>query len=105
MRFWLSWIERSPDFRPMRCPPNGAVLAWWRSGSGDGFSASVALAEAPTEAKAWAAIAKDWPAKRREKRFCDEVADDWRPPGDRFPLKGWAAERVAAGRKALEAQP
>lgn len=101
MRFWLSWKERSPDYRPLTDPPNEAVLGWWKSGeAGDGSYATLcACVEAPDEEAAQAAVLKSWPPYKKklvEWRFCEPVADDF-TPGDRFPIEsGWSKKRFAA---------
>jgi hypothetical protein len=96
MRFWLSWNETSHDYRPVRSPPNPAVLGWWCSGeAGDGsYFTLVAWVEAKNEKGAKAAIQKDWPLRGREWRFVEEREPDWLP-GDRFPLSDWSKKRIA----------
>lgn len=93
-RFWMSWEERSKDYRPLKSPPNKAVLGWWCSGyAGDGsHSMLVAWVEAKNERDAKKAIAQDWPGKRTW-RFIETREPDWRP-SDRFPLADWTKERV-----------
>lgn len=98
-RWWIRWLEYdSPaDSRPITCPPNDAILAWWETGiaGDDSHVTMVAFVQAKTEAAAKKAIAKDWPGKRRRWSFVNEVDDmAWRP-GDRFPLQQWSLERLA----------
>lgn len=96
MRFWISWEERSEDYRPLTDPPEAAIIGWWCSGkAGDGsFSTICAWVEADSEEAAQSTIVRDWPGDDRVWRFVNAVADDWRP-GDRFPLSDWSKKRAA----------
>lgn len=103
-RFWLSWEERSKDYRPISDPPSRPILAWWCSGhaADESHSTLVALVEAPSENAAKLAVLESWPLQpaefSRSWRFCNEVDFAWRP-GDRFPIeKGWSRERVEGHR-------
>lgn len=102
--FWLSWEEKSKDYRPTTDPPARAVLAWWCSGRAvdESHSTLVALVEAASENAAKLAVLESWPLQPtewlRSWRFCEERPFDWRP-GDRFPIdKGWQHERVEGRR-------
>ena len=33
MRFWMSWIVKEEDYRPLTFPPNEAILGWWNTGT------------------------------------------------------------------------
>jgi hypothetical protein len=98
-RFWVSWEEKSLDFRPLREPPGPDVLDWWFRGSaGDNsHSTLVAWVEAQDEDAAKAAVQEDWPGTDRTWRFCREVEADWRP-GTRFPLSDECRARLGASR-------
>lgn len=102
--WWVSWDEVSEDYRPLHDPPAAPVLGWWCSGAAmsGAYSTLVALVEAPHPEDAMLAVQADWPGKHRRWRFCEEWPIGKRP-GDRFPLNGWALERVAASEK--RAQP
>ena len=97
MRFWLSWHQPTPDYRPLAYPPNAAILGWWCSGSiADENNVAIlcALVAAPNEGAAKAAVHVDWPEAERW-RFCDAVDDAWRP-GTRFLLAPWMRQRMKA---------
>ena len=94
-RYWMSWEERSQDYRPIRFPPGPKILGWWCSGeAGDGsYHTIVAVVEADDP---WDEVEKDWPGAQDNERFCGTVADDY-VPGDRFPLDSeWMVERFGA---------
>jgi hypothetical protein len=93
-RFWLSWIQPTPDYRPVMDPPNDAVLGWWCTGFDSNDSAILcAGVQASTPSAAKKAIAMDWPeAEIAVWRFCDVIEPPFKL-SDRFPLKGWAKER------------
>jgi len=90
MRFWVSWVQRTDDYRPLGYPPKG-LLGWWCSGYDCDDNATLcALLDADTEDAAKAAIAKEWPETEGiEWRFWNVVADDYFP-GNRFPLPDWS---------------
>lgn len=94
--FWVSWEEKSEDYRPLSDPPNQAIIGWWKSGeAGDGsYATIVAWVKAEDEASAKAAVVKDWPGDRVW-RFCNPCKHGF-TPGDRFPLKGWEKKRAEA---------
>jgi len=97
MKWWLSWVQPTEDYRPLSYPPHSSVLGWWCSGyDADDFATLCACVEAKSEQSAKAAINIDWP-ERKKWRFCEAKPDDF-TPGDRFPLKGWAKERFEAPR-------
>lgn len=95
-RWWVSWWEKSEDYRPMHFPPNLNVLGWWcsgeRRGGGKTREASIcAVVEADSEKMAKAAINRDWPGDKKW-RFCTEKTPDYQP-SDRFPLQEWMRVR------------
>jgi hypothetical protein len=98
MRFWISWKEYAPDNRPLTDPPSEAILGWWESGAGDGFTTLCAVVEAGTEWEARKQVLKNWPAEGPPRstrwRFIEPKPDGW-TPGDRFPIKpgSWSAKR------------
>lgn len=100
-RWWVSWNEYSPDYRPIHDPPRAAVLAWWCSGSAgdDSHFTLCAVVEAVDEEKAKNAIINDWPPLRPDVndiwRFCEEKPASWLP-GDRFPVEpgSWEEKRL-----------
>lgn len=66
-RWWLSWYQPGPDYRPLTYPPNEQILGWWCTGQGGPVAGSdvdlftlCALVEAKTEAAAWKAVRKDF---------------------------------------------
>jgi len=103
-RFWVSWIQRTPDHRPLTFPPHEAILGWWCSGyDSDGKAVLCAAVQAEDPTAACAAIFKDWPeaAEVRDNgwRFFEhDMGDDW-IPGDRFPLSGWMKKRFGVAAK------
>ena len=98
-RFWCSWHQPTADFRPLRDPPNDAVLGWWCSGErGDGVAILCALVRANSAGEVERAIEGDWP-EATEWRFVEERTANWLP-GDRFPLRDWMLQRISEMRKA-----
>ena len=92
-RFWISWIQKTEDERPLSFPPNPAILGWWCSGyDGLGNPILCAAVQASDQDEAERAIGIDWPENERSSRFFEERATDW-IPGDRFPLSDWMKER------------
>jgi hypothetical protein len=102
-RYWVSWTQRTEDFRPLSYPPNESILGWWCSGSdGDGNAVLCAVVAAAEDSDVCSAIFKDWPEAKDEimnnnwRIFCEKKVD-WKP-GDRFPInKTWMAERFVTG--------
>ncbi|HXJ14100.1 MAG TPA: hypothetical protein VNH19_17630 [Candidatus Limnocylindrales bacterium] len=94
-RFWLSWVQPTEDYRPLKDPPNEAIIGWWCSGSdSDDHATLCAVVDAKNESAAKKSVQMDWP-EATSWRFCDAVARDYQP-GDRFPVSGWSKERFAA---------
>lgn len=95
-RWWLSWYQQTLDPRPLTCPPNKAVLGWWRTGqrASDEAWTLCALVLADGEDRAKAAVVSDWP-EAAEWRFCDPHDANW-SPGDRFPASAWMRARLEA---------
>lgn len=93
-RFWVSWIEKGTDFRPVTFPPRLPILGWWCSGyDGDDNAIICAAVEAESHAAAESGIRQDWPGAGLEGwRFFGEQRPNW-TPGDRFPLEDWMKER------------
>lgn len=81
-RYWISWEEPEGDYRPIAFP----APEWWCTGYGKGFSTICALVEASSKDAAQQLVSQLW--KPRAWRFVNEVAPDWRPPEDRFPIGG-----------------
>lgn len=97
--FWLSWPQRTEDFRPLTDPPDVRVIGWWCSGYDANDTAILcALVTAANIGEAKAAILVSWPeapSKRQAWRIEEERPSDWLP-GDRFPLNGWMKKRAMA---------
>jgi len=100
MRYWVSWIQKTEDYRPLTFPPNRRILGWWCSGydyEGDNEYATICtLIEADCIAEATASVLIDWPESIEsgdDFRFFEEKSDDWLP-GDRFPFSDWMNERL-----------
>lgn len=98
-RFWISWIQRTPDHRPVTYPPNDAILGWWCSGyDSDDNAVICAAVQADDPGRASAAIFEDWPEAAEDMRangwrfFEHDKGSDWMP-GDRFPLADWMKAR------------
>ncbi len=93
MRFWVSWEEKTPDYRPLKDPPNTQVLGWWKSGeAGDGSHATICAWVAADDVEdAKAAVLEDWPGQHVW-RFVNSVENHW-TPGPRFPLSDWSTKR------------
>ena len=96
--FWLSWYQPTEDYRPLKFPPNEAVLGWWCSGERCSGGAATLVAEvlAVDEAEAKAVVVKDWP-EAREWRFCKESATPH--SSDRFPPSDWMTPRYEAAKE------
>lgn len=99
MRFWISWIQKTDDHRPLNYPPNEAILGWWCSGyDGDDNAVLCAAVEASEAMYACAAIFKEWPEAKDSmvangwRFFEHDKGDAWKP-GDRFPLSDWMVPR------------
>lgn len=92
----MSWRVREEDYRPLRDPPNDAILAWWCTGFSEVDSTLCGVVQADNEGAAMAAVLVDWPGSPC--RFIQLRADDWVPISDRFPVTfDWARERLNAG--------
>lgn len=105
MRFWISWIQRTADYRPLTFPPNAAILGYWCSGyDGDDYAVMCAAVDAEDATKACIAIFEDWPEAKDDmlangwRLFQHDKDDDWRP-SDRFPLSDWMEERFNEHRR------
>lgn len=96
MFYWLSWYQPTEDYRPLKDPPNPAILGWWCSGErADGAATLCACVIGENESHARNAVRIDWP-EAQEWRFCKPVEEiGWRP-SDRFPLVDWMRVRFAA---------
>lgn len=92
-RFWISWYEHADDYRPRTWPLPEAVPAYWCSGEAPGAFTVCAIVDAPTEDAAQEIIGAHWNPGPLQLRFCQEVDQGWRPPGDRFPWPAWAEGR------------
>ena len=97
-RYWISWIFKGADHRPIEYPPPTPIAAWWCSGSdANGDSVLCAIVHAESETRAQGAIKSAWLDANSEIttwRFCEERAADWLP-NDRFPISSdWAKERL-----------
>lgn len=93
MRFWISWVQKTEDYRPINYPPNSAILGWWKSGIDSNDRAILcACVEAESQDAAEKALCIEWPENERSSRFFDQVADDYQP-GDRFPQSDWMKPR------------
>lgn len=97
MRFWISWWQPTADYRPLRDPPNAAILGWWETGQrwAGAEHSIVALVSAPHEADAHAAVKLDWP-EATGWRFCEARSESWRP-GHRFPFDEWMRACIDGG--------
>lgn len=91
-RYWISWYEKSEDYRPLNFPPNNSVKGWWKSGESDDASILCAVVDAENEDKVWESIEIDWPGSRQI-RFCEIRKSDYKP-GDRFPVSDWMKDRL-----------
>lgn len=99
-RYWISWVQRTEDFRPLHYPPNEAILGWWCSGYDSDDNAILCAAVDAVEASdACVAIFEEWPEAKDDmaengwRIFQHDKGDNW-TPGDRFPIdKPWMAER------------
>jgi len=93
MRFWVSWYDAEEDYRPLHDPPGPGILGWWCSGEtceDPPRATLVVFIDAPSEAKARAALKREWPeTANAEFRFFEEQPESFRP-GDRFPLPDWS---------------
>lgn len=98
-RFWVSWYQPGPDYRPEKWPMDPAFIGYWCSGSGedkdgnDNFSLC-ALIDGESEEAVRANIAAHWKEyPDAEERFFNEVAAD-HLPNDRFPLPDWSPAKA-----------
>ena len=100
-RYWISWIQRTEDYRPLTSPPNVAILGWWCSGfDGDDNAVICATVQAIDPSAAALAVFSDWPEAEVEVakngwRFFEPREPGW-IPSDRFALSEWERERFAA---------
>lgn len=94
LRFWISWVQRTDDYRSFTFPPKESILGWWCSGyDADEKAILCAVVEAKSVAAAWLAVHAEWPeAERSNARFCEVKSSDF-VPGDRFPLSDWMKAR------------
>jgi hypothetical protein len=94
-RYWVSWFELSPDYRPLTDPPSLSILGWWCSGESEEGWSLVAWVEAVDDVAAKQAVRENWPPENEGGptwRFCHPRAD---VPSGRFPLSDWM--RIRAG--------
>lgn len=98
--WWLSWVQPTPDYRPLTDPPNEAILGWWCTGfDSEDHAILCAAVIGKTEAAAKKLVAKDWPESRSASwRFCQLL--DSLELSDRFLLSEWAKERFERERGA-----
>lgn len=103
MRFWISWVQKTEDPRPINYPPNEAILGWWQSGyDQNDWPTLCACVDAESASAASCALIEEWPELEAEImadgfhwRFYEHnKGDDWRP-GNRFPLADWMVPRFA----------
>jgi len=94
MKYWISWVQTSEDYRPLTAPPNGGIWGWWCSGeTGEGDAILCAWVQADSKEEAEDVIYQDWPeAKEVEWRFFNSKPIGWKP-SDRFPLSKWMRNR------------
>lgn len=91
--FWISWYQRTSDYRPLSFPPNQRVLGWWKTGEvSDNSFTLVSLVKAKSEDDAKMSILIDWPEAKDNWRFCDEKENT--SLSDRFQLSDWMEERI-----------
>lgn len=95
MHFWISWHQPTEDYRPLRYPPNEAVLGWWCSGQADQGATLCAMVEAENANRAEAVVLADWP-EAEGWRFCEPKTD--LTLSDRFPLSDWMEPRFEAAK-------
>lgn len=86
--FWISW------YSPPELGDFELVSPWWISGerlSDDALTICAAVrAEDEAGAEALIMAAYDKKPQSLEWRFCEELADDWKPgASDRFPAADW----------------
>lgn len=95
-RFWISWYQKTEDYRPLVYPPQKGIIGWWCSGTrlSDGSSTLVALVEVENEDNIPELLKPHWKDEERSDfRFVEEVDMDWKP-NNRFPLSDWMKERI-----------
>ena len=91
--FWISWYQRTNDYRPLSFPPNQRVLGWWKTGDvSDNSFTLVSLVKAKSEDDAKMSILIDWPEAKDNWRFCEERENI--SLSDRFQLSDWMEERI-----------
>ena len=90
--YWMSWYQKTEDYRPLSYPPNKKILGWWITGyrGVDDVPVLCAMVAAKNENDAKTELQKDWP-EDKEWRFI-EVKDNC-DLNDRFPLHDWMRER------------
>lgn len=87
MRYWVSWVQPTEDFRPMMWPLPSNMDYWCSGYDSDGMPILCALIDAESDVRAREQIAAYWPETTGVNwRTWDEKPDDW-TPGDRFPLE------------------
>lgn len=104
-RYWISWIQKTHDFRPLTDPPTTPVLGWWCSGYVDcdgmegihlGNAVLCAAVTAKNKKAAMKIVHENWAEEESdigEIRFCSEQSNNW-TPGNRFPITDdWSKQR------------
>lgn len=97
-RFWVSWLQKTKDFRPLTHPPNKQIIGWWCKGYDSEDNAILyAVVEGMDEEDVRQAVLKDWPERNNWRRF-EKVARNY-TPSERFPIsKFWMKKRFDAKR-------
>jgi hypothetical protein len=86
-RFWVSWVQPTDDYRPVK-HPLPAHLHYWCSGfDASGMPILCAMIDATTRINAEDQLMDYWPEVAGiEWRVFEEKESDW-TPGDRFPME------------------
>ena len=91
--FWMSWWQKTDDYRPITYPPNKGIIGWWCTGMRlqDEANSICAMVIAENELEAKNTIKQDWP-ESEEWRFCGEVENT--TLSDRFRIENWMQIRI-----------
>lgn len=98
-RFWISWVQKSDDYRPIHYPPHENILGWWCSGYDENDTPVLCAAvQVKSESEIMAVIESEWPEAGEYVdtnggwRFIESKSNDWKP-SSRFPFSDWMIKR------------
>jgi hypothetical protein len=93
MLYWISWVQPTPDDRPINYPPHRSIIGWWCTGYTEVGSTLCAMVLADSEDNAREVVLIEWP-EATAWRFCDERRDA--TFSDRWRISDWMVQRIDA---------